>query len=636
MGTYEQPGLVLDKSMGQLAAGIKAGVDKGQAILKADQDRKAKLALAEAKEKARQEAKVKANLEKLKQKRIDNIADINGSIQRSYKPGATQGLISRKTVGNVTTVTSEQVDASDPSLSRDTEMGMQGLWVSTLEGMTDELEKIQFDTPEYKALEQDIKTLIELGGVGNQMMDKGVQIWEDSFMYDPTSKKLIRKPYASNGASIYGQDVMRENMAIAWSNGGKDPITGEQAVSYVVKGNKVGVKYVDPVIAKQQVGKKLGDPDYIDPDEYTFFQDYSQKIKGTNKYGTEFWQVADVDEFDKKLQRTWNQFDNGYSAEITRIQNLSGNQITTQTVKDYDKANEDLRARMTSDDAIKNLNMDPNTWQMIRRPGDPEKWEPTEELRTLAAERMADKCINTFGKPSVMNTTLKDARTKADQELKVQATVEGFAGLDTLPMYTSFFDNSPLKSRVNNSGIKFGESGYKYTVQELDKLSREISGGGAVGQTILVDVLNQSGGRGGMQQYISGSKLMQETADNFADEAIAGGVSVVDRNNMTRVEKEDIINWAINDIDPSTGNPRLSSGYQSLDPNKVYDKSNVKKAFDTQNDRNVLRILLDQFVTPTNAQKVLDMNPDPNSSDYIALQQAQDEFNAQEASQGFA
>ncbi len=165
MGTYEKPDLILDKSMGIAAKAIKDSTDKGLATIEAEKERRSKLAVAKAKEDERAKIRLDKQKAALVQKRVDDIADINKSITTSFKPQATQGKLVVKKNNGITTVTSEIIDANDPSVNNvDSELGMQDLWVATLEEMTKDLEQIQWGTPEYKKLEGDIGSLIELGG----------------------------------------------------------------------------------------------------------------------------------------------------------------------------------------------------------------------------------------------------------------------------------------------------------------------------------------------------------------------------------------------------------------------------------------------------------------------------------------
>ncbi len=635
MGTYEKPDLILDKSMGIAAKAIKDSTDKGLATIEAEKERRSKLAVAKAKEDERAKIRLDKQKAALVQKRVDDIADINKSITTSFKPQATQGKLVVKKNNGITTVTSEIIDANDPSVNNvDSELGMQDLWVATLEEMTKDLEQIQWGTPEYKKLEGDIGSLIELGGIGNQMMNSGVQTYEDSFIYDATTQKLVPKTYAANGASIYGQDSMKQNLAIAWSNGGKDPISGKMAVSYVVQGKNVGVKYIDPVIADQQKGLKKGDNGYVDPKEYTYFQNFLPKAKGAQK-GHQFWDVVDVDAFNKDLSRVWNQNDAGYNATITSIESKADDEITVETVKNYDKANQDIRDKMTSPDNVANLNITPNTWQMIRKDSDPKVWKRNDEMQQIAAERMADKAISQFGKELSVTKRrrLEEMRTKADKQIQNKALNEGFGGLSSFATYSNFWDNSNLQGTKDVNNVDFGAQGRKYTIQELDKMSRYISNKGQVGQRVLVDILNRTGGRGGMKKYISGAKLKRDKADEFVNQYnVAKGTALVS-GAMSTGEQGDVIKWATDQVD-NNGNPLLNPGYNGLKTTSVYDAANVKKEFTSDNEEQILRILLDQFVTPTQTQKVLDVRPTVGDSKYIAVNE--DDFNADDASQNFA
>ncbi len=635
MGTYEKPDLILDKSMGIAAKAIKDSTDKGLATIEAERDRRNKLAVAKAKEDERAKIRLDKQKAALVQKRVDDIADINKRITTSFKPQATQGKLVANRNNGILTVTSEVIDVSDPSVNNvDSELGMEQLWVGTLEEMTKELEKIQWGTPEYKKLEGDISSLIELGGIGNQMMNSGVQTYEDSFIYDATTQKLKPKTYSANGASIYGQDVMKQNLAIAWSNGGKDPISGEMAVSYVVQGKNVGVKYVDPVIAKTQIGLKKGDQGYIDPKEYTYFQNFLPKAKGAQK-GHQFWDVVDVDAFNKDLGRVWNANDAGYNATITSIESKSDDEITVETVKDYDKANQDVRDRMTSPENVANLNITPNTWQMIRKASDPKVWKRTDEMQEVAAERMADKAISQFGKE--LSTTkrkrLEEMRSKGDKQIQNKALNEGFGGLSTFATYGTFWGASNLQGTKDINNIEFGKQGRKYTIQELDKMSRYISTKGQTGQRVLVDMLNKTGGRGGMKKYISGATLKKDKADEFVNQYNTSTNSSLVVGGMSPAEQGDVIKWATQQVD-NNGNPLLNAGYNNLKTTSVYDSANVKKEITSDNEEQVLKILLDQFVTPTQAQKVLDVRPAVGDANYIAVNE--DDFNANDASQNFA
>lgn len=612
MGTYEAPGAVIDKRFGLASAAISKGTEKLSANIKASLTEKAKRDALIAKQEAAALAKSEARLARENAKKQKDLFDLKKKVGTTIIPPKTYGNFEIYTdvASGAKKVRTTKLDADNDG-KQDTKEDLQGgmgqIWVEHLENQTNLLASLPFGTPEYNQELANIQTILELGNNGNGIVNKTVQNWEDSFVYDSGESRMIPKTYATTGASLEGQSEMQRGFNIAYSNGGV--INGQRVMEYVSNGSKVGLVYKNPYY----------DPSNDPSEMKELFINYNELLaNGANK-GYTLWDTVDVDTFDKKIDQQWDKFSVDYNATTQKIVNESATVKSTQTLKSYDDANQALREKVTSPQNVKLMPIDQNFWQLLRTSSDEAVFDGSDAMRNRAADLLATRLIETKGK---QNSQLLAIVNKANntsssaQAISQRATVEGIAGFAPLEGGAKNITTNGNAMAASKDGVGWGEADRKYTVDELDKLARYYANlPGAAGATELGKFLTASS-KGGTGNYVSGAEFKRLKAESILDSYNSKNSTNI--TNPSAAQVDAIVDWGVNTGNAATGDTYLPEAVGNVTNESLYNaKKNGKEQINMSKDA-ILKAMLDQVETPANAAKILNLKSALGGSNYIA------------------
>tara|TARA_R100000900_G_scaffold80223_3_gene63068 strand:+ start:2529 stop:4373 length:1845 start_codon:yes stop_codon:yes gene_type:complete len=601
MGTYEAPSAIIDKRYGIASAAMAKGLDKAGASIDA--------AIAA---KRKREETAMAKLAKDNLKREKDLFNIQKKVNQTFQPAKTFG--NYKVVNGVVQTT--DLDAGQgggtaadgvQDVKEDLNTGMGDLWVDFLADHTNNLEKLPYGSAAYNQELTNITTILELGNVGNGIVNETVQGWENSFYFNSADGRMYPSNSKANGASLFGQSEMQRAFNIAYSNGGVQD--GQRVMKYVSNGDRVGLVYTNPNY----------DPATDPPEMKELFINYKEMIgQGVGK-GYQLWSTVDTETFDKKTDQQWDKFAVDYTATMDKIVKESGNVTSTQTIKSYDEANQNLRDKIMDPKNIQMMPIDQNFYQLLRKDGDPLTFDGSDASRTLTAENLANYLIEMKGKATnkSIKTVIDNANKKSSSQKAIdnRATVEGVAGLAPLEggALAITTGGNPIGDR---NGVAWGETGRKYTINELDKLSRYYFNLSPQQRATELGELLTKSSSGGKGNYTSGQAYKKSQAVTVLDAYNTANSSNITDPNPTQVGN--ILRWASSTQNPNTPGEAYLPNLSSVKNDKLYNANTGKVASQLDSVENILKLILGQLETPANATKILQKRSAPNDPDYIA------------------